>query len=132
MYACVRACTGSCMGACPRVCLHICIVLRVVSVPGVSQPGTTLVLKTTQALARRRGNFPEEKPLPLTAKGAWTKPTSSFSFTFLLLQAPRTARLPCNRIVYLTPPSRNKTTESNIANRCHCGQSSGCRVQMLL
>lgn len=33
-------------------------------------------------------------------------------------EAPRPACLPCNRIVYIIPPSRNKTTESNIANRC--------------
>jgi hypothetical protein len=82
---CVWGVGGMSKHTCSHMCIHIFTVSWVVSIPGVSQEGTTKVLKTkpAQALARRRGNFPEEKLLLLTVKGVWAKPTSSFCFSFL-------------------------------------------------
>lgn len=68
-------------------------------------------------------NFPKTSHFLWAAPGALPEPTSSFKFLWSRCRtterpAPRPVCLPCNRIVYIIPLSRNKTTDSNIANRC--------------
>lgn len=78
------------------------------------------------AEAQAEENFPKQ-PFPDCfphAERALPEPTSSFKLCFGpaagLQSGPALcpACLPCNKIVYIIPLSRNKTTESNIANRC--------------
>lgn len=107
---------------CSEVCLCVCLVSWVVCIPGPTRSYPRI--QTTEAWAGE--GFPGEQPFPPTAKGALPKPTSSFTLRFGSAAGPALcpASLPCNKIVYIMPPSRNKTTESNIANRCG-GQSLG-------
>lgn len=106
---------------CECVCgVHVCVCVR-----GCCErcrfPGSARSFPGVPAAeAKARKNFPGEQ-FPLTAAGparSHQLPGGAWPAAGLQSGGWAPGRPACNRIVYIRPLSRNKTTESNIANRC--------------
>lgn len=101
------------------VCTCVCACVAVVSgVDSRGQPGASLGFQ--QRRPRPGRIFRESSSLWLPQ--GLPRPSSSQAgpgpAAGLQSGGSAPSRPACNRIVYVIPPSRNKTTESNIANRC--------------
>ena len=105
-----------------KMCMCMCACVGVVEWYGFQgSAGSFPGIQT--ARDQNRESFPGEQPFPLTAAGPRPATPAYPRSALVLRQGCRLedlcpACLPCNKIVYSTSMSRNKTTESNIANRC--------------